>query len=171
MITVILWQVYKQTESFSSGTLTATDASGTPVATDASGNQIMLDLPALWKALSPFRLQDASGSQVLARSTESTPSVTQPSDSSAQQTEEITKRIASTVATQIKDQLLAKRATDSPLDMMTPSRYAPCDLDSGLSDATAQGTELQAARPALQPDMSQYIRKDSIPCWGCTLPQ
>ena len=21
------------------------------------------------------------------------------------------------------------------------------------------------------PDMSKYIRKDSIPCWGCTLPQ
>lgn len=33
-----------------------------------------------------------------------------------------------------------------------------------------QGTELKAARPTYCPkDMSQYIRKDQIPCWGCTL--
>jgi hypothetical protein len=33
-----------------------------------------------------------------------------------------------------------------------------------------QGTELKASRPTYCPkDMSQYIRKDQIPCWGCTL--
>jgi hypothetical protein len=41
-----------------------------------------------------------------------------------------------------------------------------------LSDdpSLQQGTELKAARPTYCPkDMSQYIRKDQIPCWGCTL--
>lgn len=41
-----------------------------------------------------------------------------------------------------------------------------------LSDdpSLQQGAELKAARPTYCPkDMSQYIRKDQIPCWGCTL--
>lgn len=36
--------------------------------------------------------------------------------------------------------------------------------------STAQGTELKGARPKWCPrDMSEYIRKDSIPCWNCSL--
>jgi hypothetical protein len=30
--------------------------------------------------------------------------------------------------------------------------------------------EMKAVRPTYCPkDMNQYIRKDEIPCWGCTL--
>lgn len=33
-----------------------------------------------------------------------------------------------------------------------------------------QGAEMKSTRPTYCPkDMSQYIRKDQIPCWGCTL--
>lgn len=33
----------------------------------------------------------------------------------------------------------------------------------GESECTAQGKEVQKQRK----DMNKYIRKDSIPCWGC----
>ena len=33
--------------------------------------------------------------------------------------------------------------------------------------ATSQGKEYSAAHG--KPDMSQYIKKDQIPCWGCSL--
>lgn len=38
------------------------------------------------------------------------------------------------------------------------------------SDSSAQGAELQSAQ-ANMVDSNDYIRKDSIPCYGCTLPQ
>jgi len=39
-----------------------------------------------------------------------------------------------------------------------------------MSPATAQGQELSTSREKLCPkDMNEYIRKDSIPCWNCTL--
>jgi hypothetical protein len=74
-------------------------------------------------------------------------------------TKEMEERIAKNVATQVKDSLLAQRATQ-PVDAM-PCPYAAYD-----SNATAQGQEYTQAKP----DMSQYIRKDSIPCWNCSLP-
>jgi hypothetical protein len=47
------------------------------------------------------------------------------------------------------------------------------------SPSNHQGTEFKrdcgkntgTRNSASVPDMSKYIRKDSIPCWGCTLPQ
>lgn len=38
------------------------------------------------------------------------------------------------------------------------------------SDSSAQGAEFQSAQ-ANMVDSNEYIRKDSIPCYGCTLPQ
>jgi hypothetical protein len=71
-------------------------------------------------------------------------------------------RIAKSVLKQVKDELLMKRSTEN-VDTHCP--YAAYD-----SDATQQGYEYVQGRPSLQPDMSEYIRKDSIPCWGCSLP-
>jgi len=74
-------------------------------------------------------------------------------------------RIAKNVATQVKDSLLAERATQPVNADAMPCPYAAYD-----SDATAQGVEYTQAKANTAPDMSQYIRKDSIPCWNCSLP-
>ena len=37
------------------------------------------------------------------------------------------------------------------------------DCDDEKTDCTQQGKEVQQQKI----DMSKYIRKDSIPCWGC----
>lgn len=79
-------------------------------------------------------------------------------------TKEMEARIAKSVATQIKDSLLSTRAIQSITNEM------PCPYASYTSDATAQGNEFTQAKPSPVPDMSEYIRKDSIPCWNCSLP-
>lgn len=45
--------------------------------------------------------------------------------------------------------------------------------NSNDSPSNYQGKEFTRDCPknTEKPDMSKYIRKDSIPCWGCTLPQ
>ena len=78
-------------------------------------------------------------------------------------TKEMEDRIAKSVATQVKDSLLAQRATQNINEI-------PCPYASYTSDATAQGHEFTQAKPSPAPDMSEYIRKDSIPCWNCSLP-
>ncbi len=77
-------------------------------------------------------------------------------------TDQMEKRIANNVATQLKDSLLAKRSTEPVVDAM------PCPYAAYTS--TSQGQEYMQARPNPGPDMSEYIRKDSIPCWNCSLP-
>lgn len=85
-------------------------------------------------------------------------------------TQEVEDRIAKNVATQVKDSLLFKRATTDLNEMAyagTTGNLGGCPY---ASDATAQGTEYTQAKPNPGPDMSQYIRKDSIPCWNCAVP-
>jgi hypothetical protein len=79
-------------------------------------------------------------------------------------TKEMEDRIAKGVATQLKDSLLIERATQNVAQDMS------CPYASYTSDATAQGAEYTQAKPHPGPDMSEYIRKDSIPCWNCSLP-
>jgi hypothetical protein len=78
-------------------------------------------------------------------------------------TQEVEDRIARKVASQVKDTVLFQRAT-------TDMNAMPCPYASYTSDATAQGTDYTQAKPHPGPDMSQYIRKDSIPCWNCAVP-
>ena len=80
-------------------------------------------------------------------------------------TKEVEERIAKSVVTQIKDTLLSQRSTNNLMED-TSCPYASVD-----SSGTAQGKEYQQANPIQSaPDMSEYIRKDSIPCWNCSLP-
>lgn len=79
-------------------------------------------------------------------------------------TKEMEERIAKSVATQLKDSLLVKRATQNIIEDTS------CPYAAYSSDAVAQGTEFTQAKPHPGPDMSEYIRKDSIPCWNCSLP-
>jgi hypothetical protein len=58
----------------------------------------------------------------------------------------------------IRNELLANRSTDS--DMIGSS-----DESCNGSDATQQGQDYMSAKS----DMSKYIKKDSIPCYGCSL--
>lgn len=62
----------------------------------------------------------------------------------------------------IRNELLASRSTDS--DMMGSSDGSS-DGSCGGSDATQQGQDYMSAKS----DMSKYIKKDSIPCYGCSL--
>lgn len=79
-------------------------------------------------------------------------------------TKEVEDRIAKSVATQLKDSLLIQRATQNLM------QDSSCPYASYASDATAQGSEYTQAKAHPGPDMSEYIRKDSIPCWNCSLP-
>ncbi len=165
LIVMILYEVYSDSESFtdaSGNRIVAKDASGNVVAKDASGNEIKMSLGDLFALLGPFKMADASGNTIKAAA----PAATKPTEAS---TKEIEDRIAKAVAKQVKDDLISQRAVDEVYD-----KYAPCDL----TDAEAQGQdyEKQYPRPLMglrnhqQPDMSEYIRKDSIPCWNCSVP-
>lgn len=168
LIVIILYQVYSQAESFGDASgnkvVVKEDASGNTVTTavDASGNEIKLSLSDLFGLLGPFKMKDASGNTIKAPA----PAETKPTEAS---TKEIEDRIAKAVSKQLKDDVMAQRATDNVYD-----KYAPCDF----TDAEAQGQEYEMAKPSAvgppqpssQPDMSEYIRKDSIPCWNCSVP-
>ena len=79
-------------------------------------------------------------------------------------TKEVEDRIAKSVATQLKDSLLMKRSTDNAIQDVS------CPYAQYQTNAVEQGKEYTQARPSPTPDMSEYIRKDSIPCWNCSLP-
>lgn len=158
LIIVILYQVYASTETF-----TTRDASGNSIAVsaDASGNEVKLSLSDLFGLLGPFKTKEVTESAPVKETIkEKAPAETVPTATSAKEIEE---RIVKAVSKQVKDDLLAQRSTDEVHD-----KYAPCDL----SDAEAQGQEYanSAPKPSSQPDMSEYIRKDSIPCWNCAVP-
>lgn len=159
VIVAILYQVYMDAESFtdaSGNKIVIKDASGNNLMTkDASGNEVKLSLSDLFGLLGPFKM-DASGNTIKAPA----PSQTTPTTAS---TKEIEDRIAKSVAKQVKDDLMSQRAVDEVYD-----KYAPCDVTD--SEAQGQEYEKQYPRPSRFPDMSEYIRKDSIPCWNCSVP-
>ena len=76
--------------------------------------------------------------------------------------EETESRLVKNMMTQIKDQLLINRKLDNPQD----STYSEPEMNEEecLYNSSQQGSEWKEKRP----DMSKYIRKDSIPCWNCS---
>jgi hypothetical protein len=179
LIVIVLYQIYSTSESFaasrdaSGNPIVAKDASGNPIVTtkdasgnpivttkDASGNEIRLSLSDLFGLLGPFKTttQESKPAPLVPEAT--TPPVTTSTSGSLKEIED---RIAKAVSKQVKDDLIAQRATDDLYD-----KYAPCEL----TDAEAQGQEYEKIhpKPSTQPDMSEYIRKDSIPCWNCSVP-
>ncbi len=174
LIIIVLYQVYTSEEAFtaasdaSGNTVVTRDASGNTLMTaDSSGNEIRLSLSDLYGLLGPFQTkkkdahkdsQPAPAGSTAPESQDS--SVTTPTRDSLKEVED---RIAKAVSKQVKDDLMSYRSTDDVYD-----KYAPCDL----TDSAAQGQEFEKVkpRPSEQPDMSEYIRKDSIPCWNCSVP-
>jgi len=47
-------------------------------------------------------------------------------------------------------------------------QHPTVSASSVTSPSLAQGADWRSACPKM-PDMSQYIKKDAIPCWGCTV--
>jgi hypothetical protein len=184
LIVIILYQVYASEESFTAASyadlyrerygITTQDASGNPlvsrrdasgnpivVSKDASGNEIRLSLSDLFGLLGPFKTKTTPESKPAPTAPEKeTPPVTSSTTGSLKEIED---RIAKTVSKQVKDDLMSQRSTEAVFD-----KYAPCDL----TDSEAQGQEFQKGYPrhSREPDMSEYIRKDSIPCWNCSIP-
>jgi len=95
--------------------------------------------------------------------------------------------LKSDVQKAVKDELLASRATN-PVPPACPDANSPAlqqgscfrgastDPSVPSSSSLPYGTGQQSCdsdsvKPLDPIDMSQYIRKDSIPCYGCTLPQ
>ena len=163
LLVVVLWQVYSQIEAFSTAGSTQ-DASGSMVPTQDASSSVVSS-SSQRRTFSPEEIIAAlSGVQL----TESSLSAAAPAPSAAaptptpEMTKELEERLAKRISSQLKSELLSKRATEHPVD----TKYAACELSP--SDAEAQGAEYTEAKPGF--NINDYVRKDSIPCWGCSLP-
>lgn len=145
LIIAILFSVFKQTDAF-----------------EAQKN------PTLYDAICAKKEGDATKSVDVTKPKEETQAEKENQEtvepSSPQFTKELENRIAKSIATQLKDKMIVERATQSYMGDTS------CPYAAYSSDATAQGSEFTQAKPNQGPDMSEYIRKDSIPCWNCSLP-
>jgi hypothetical protein len=138
-------------------------------ASDASGSSVPItsttvDLEDIYSAIAAYKesnkpstIQDVD---LTKRSTKIDSIKAEAPETSVASTKEMEERIAKNVATQVKDSLLAQRSLQNGME------DANCPYASFDSTATSQGQEYTQTKP----DMSQYIRKDSIPCWNCSLP-
>ena len=162
LLLAVLAYVYIMNEGY-------TDASGAKI--DASGGTITLSLSDLIKALT-FSNKSGSTNDVLkppifTPSTNVLPVAVGGGKSTLDA--ETEKRLSKNIATQIKDELLAQRAT-TPVSGDGCGDDS-CGSDSCQSNSCSQGSDYLANSPGAPFNSNDYIRKDSIPCWGCTLPQ
>lgn len=177
---VAFFQIKQAVEAFmdpknfvdSSGNMVLLDNSGNIVKLDAMGSPVPPtsdDISSFFRrAFGSFTAFQSSAATGVSSKTDAeaapTPAVdesTVPEEDSIEKSEEKKKALADSIATQIKDKLLADRAI-TPMSP-TPASYNP-------SECLYQGQEYSTAQPSKAFDSNEYIRKDSIPCWGCTLP-
>ena len=125
----------------------ATDASGS---SDASGSTITLSISDLLALLGSSSTRAAA----------STTSVPADMSVNALYTREIRDNIKQDIKTAVKSELLNSSLLNNSNDTMDDS----C-VDSISSQ---QGADFMKYIPGKNPD--DYIRKDSIPCYGCNLP-
>ena len=131
------------------------DASGNTV--DASGNLITLSLSDLFYAL---RFGNTT-----TETTTTTPIVLPASTTNSSFSEEEKNRLSKDIAKSVKDQILSDRS----LQPVVPASTDSCANDSAcVSDSCSQGADYMSGAPF---NANDYIRKDSIPCYGCTLPK
>ena len=113
----------------------------------------------LWAAIGPLgSITNAITTDRTIKERESDPAPTDPS-SSPLFTKEIEERLVKDILTQLKDQKIMDRSLEQPLDREDNIEGGNCS-----TNAMSQGREWRRNRP----DMSEYIRKDSIPCWNCS---
>lgn len=157
-VVVLLFQLGKHTENFATTTDASgnlVDASGTIVSSTKSTIQLTLsDLLKLFKAATPTPPPTPSESKISVR--EAIKEVLPPAPDTSKQLYE---KIRPSVIQDIKTQLQG-----APFEPAAPIS-TPCDMSS---DSVAQGVELMNAKASLE-NNADYIRKDSIPCYGCSL--
>lgn len=113
----------------------------------------------LWAAIGPLgSITNAIPPGRNRRERASDPAPADPS-SSPLFTKEIEERLVKDILTQLKDQKIMDRSVEQPLDREDELEGGNCS-----TNAMSQGREWRRNRP----DMSEYIRKDSIPCWNCS---
>ena len=144
-------------------TSSSSDASGNTVTVDSSGNLITMSLSDLFNAL---RFSGSSTTTPISLSIpDSVPTPDSVSTESSAWSEEEKKRLSKDIAKSVKDQILSERS----LEPVLPASADSCATNSAcVSDSCSQGAEYMSGAPF---NMNEYIRKDSIPCYGCTLPQ
>jgi len=133
------------------------DADDDADATDASGNLITLSLSDLFYAL---RFGNTN-----TETTKKKPTLLPKSTTTHSFSEEEKNRLSKDIAKNIKDQLLSDRS----LDLILPAPNDSCANESAcVTDSCSQGADYMSGAPF---NANDYIRKDSIPCYGCTLPK
>jgi hypothetical protein len=155
LVVVVLLQIYYMNESY-------TDASGNTV--DASGNMVTLSLSDLFYAL---RFNTGSGSSSNKTYDNLRDDLTTVSTKKEEPkiSEEDKNRLSKDIAKSIKDQILSDRS----LQPVVPASTDSCANDSAcVSDSCSQGADYMSGAPF---NANDYIKKDSIPCYGCTLPK
>lgn len=163
-VLVLLFQLGRQTESFQ------TDASGNTV--DASGNTVDASGNTVKSSASPS-LPLSTNIQLsfsdllkLFKASAPTPPVPPPSRIDPrpippESPRQLYEKLRPAVLFDIKSHLQG-----APFE---PADPIPSSTGCGMSsDSIAQGVELMHAKSSLE-DNSDYIRKDSIPCFGCSL--
>ena len=149
------------TTTTSSGTTITSDTSGNTVTVDSSGNLITLSLSDLFQALR----FGGSSANTRVSPPPSVPTPLSVSRARSSLSEEDKNRLSKDIAKSVKDQLLSERS----LEPVIPASTDSCATNSAcVSDSCSQGAEYISGAPF---NMNEYIRKDSIPCYGCTLPQ
>lgn len=175
-LVAIIISFYYATEAFT----TATDASGNTVsvpaqsgntvpmpppgpATDVSGNVIGSRLKDLISVLTQSNLNVAPASAVAA------PTVTTPQPIKQQNEPTLDTYYQSLKPLIQKD---VAQAVQQQFERSTVLPKAP--TYNQVTPSVAQGAMWPKPRPPPgcgkpEPDMNDYVRKDSIPCWGCSL--
>lgn len=168
LIVLISIHVYRTTEAF-----TSVDASGNTITIKvaASGNNVSTIASKIAKAVNGSSnatgLENDSAKAKTIQDSAPAPVKGVSNEFSL----EMENRIAKNIVTQVKDALLMSRSLDN-------TSYSSCG-GSDDSVSSQQGQDYISANPAQKynhgapsasPDMSKYIKKDSIPCWNCTLP-
>jgi hypothetical protein len=126
---------------------------------DGSGNNVRVSLNALLSAMSiPSFSNDRHPYKRDYDDDMATPSPVKPVDTVSldQYYSTLKPQIQKDISTAIHDEFARVTAPPNSVPITTP--------------ATQQGCSMQEVQQQMQPqpDMSQYIRKDSVPCWGCS---
>ena len=155
LVVVVLIQIYYMNESY-------TDASGNTV--DASGNMVTLSLSDLFYALR-FNTGSGSSSNKTYDNLRDDLATVSTKSKAPEMSEEDKNRLSKDIAKSIKDQILSDRS----LQPVIPASTDSCANDSAcVSDSCSQGADYMSGAPF---NANDYIKKDSIPCYGCTLPK
>jgi len=169
----VLAYVYYMNEGYTDASGGRIDASGNRLR-DASGATVTLSLSDLIKALSFSNKtgspEDALKPPIFTSSTNVLPVAV--GEGKSVLDKETENRLSKNIVTQLKDELLAQRATTNISEGCdSGSGSNSCASESCGTNSCSQGSEYLANSPGAPFNSNDYIRKDSIPCWGCTLPQ